>query len=165
MGTPRSGMEHEGNQARTIPGTRPLRAGTGDERPGPAPGVRARLASARDAVSEPGEYLVHEEDGELRLVRLEGEWTRIGRSLAADVRFDDPAVSRRHALLARAPDGVRIIDDRSLNGVWVNGERVEWRSLRDGDEIRVGSHVLCFLVVTAAAAEDDERELRSTIGA
>ena len=55
------------------------------------------------------------------------EWTRIGRSLAADVRFDDPTVSRRHALIVRQADGVRVLDDRSLNGVFVNGERVEWR--------------------------------------
>ena len=58
---------------------------------------------------------------------LEREWTRVGRSLAADVRFDDPTVSRRHALIVRQADGVRVLDDRSLNGVFVNGERVEWR--------------------------------------
>ena len=63
------------------------------------------------------------------IVPLEREWTRIGRSLAADVRFDDPTVSRRHALIVRQPDGVRVLDDRSLNGVFVNGERVEWRVL------------------------------------
>ena len=61
---------------------------------------------------------------------LEREWTRVGRSLAADVRFDDPTVSRRHALIVRQPDGVRVLDDRSLNGVFVNGERVEWRVAR-----------------------------------
>ena len=76
------------------------------------------------------------------------EWTRIGRSLAADVRFDDPTVSRRHALIVRQPDGVRVLDDRSLNGVFVNGERVEWSVLGDGDEILVGRHSLRFLHVT-----------------
>ena len=40
--------------------------------------------------------------------------------------------------IVRQPDGVRVLDDRSLNGVFVNGERVEWRELRDGDEIVVG---------------------------
>ena len=76
---------------------------------------------------------------------LEREWTRIGRSLAADVRFDDPTVSRRHALIVRQADGVRVLDDRSLNGVFVNGERVEWRALGDGDEIVVGRYRLHFL--------------------
>ncbi|MDP9347026.1 MAG: FHA domain-containing protein, partial [Actinomycetota bacterium] len=71
-------------------------------------------------------------------------------SLAADVRFDDPTVSRRHALIVRQPDGVRVLDDRSLNGVFVNGERVEWRVLRDTDEIVVGRYRLHFLVGTEA---------------
>ena len=78
------------------------------------------------------------------------EWTRVGRSLAADVRFDDPTVSRRHALIVRQADGVRVLDDRSLNGVFVNGERVEWRVLRDGDEIVVGRYRLHFLEAAVA---------------
>ena len=84
----------------------------------------------------------------IEIVPLNAEWTRIGRSLAADVRFDDPTVSRRHALIVRQPDGVRVLDDRSLNGVFVNGERVEWSVLGDGDEILVGRHSLRFLDVT-----------------
>ena len=74
----------------------------------------------------------------------------MGRSLAADVRFDDPTVSRRHALIVRQADGVRVLDDRSLNGVFVNGERVEWRVLCDGDEIVVGRYRLHFLEATEA---------------
>ena len=84
----------------------------------------------------------------MHTVALTREWTRIGRSLAADVRFDDPTVSRRHALIVRQPDGVRVLDDRSLNGVFVNGERIEGRLLADGDEIIVGRYRLNFLVVT-----------------
>jgi pSer/pThr/pTyr-binding forkhead associated (FHA) protein len=75
------------------------------------------------------------------------EWTRVGRSLAADVRFDDPTVSRRHALIVRQPDGVRVLDDRSLNGVFVNGARIEGQTLEDGDEILVGRYRLSFLSV------------------
>jgi pSer/pThr/pTyr-binding forkhead associated (FHA) protein len=85
-------------------------------------------------------------------VPLTREWTRIGRSLAADVRFDDPTVSRRHALLVRAPDGVRVLDDRSLNGVFVNGQRVEWSTLAHGDEILVGRYRLHFAKLEAVAA-------------
>jgi pSer/pThr/pTyr-binding forkhead associated (FHA) protein len=65
------------------------------------------------------------------------------------VRFDDPTVSRRHALIVRQADGVRVLDDRSLNGVFVNGERVEWRVLTDGDEIVVGRYRLHFLEAAA----------------
>jgi predicted nucleic acid-binding Zn-ribbon protein len=107
------------------------------------------LAAARTRIEEPGEYLLYEEDGETTLVALSREWTRVGRSLAADVRFDDPTVSRRHALLVRQSDGVRVLDDRSLNGVFVNGERVEWRVLEDGDEIVVGRYRLRFLSVAS----------------
>ena len=81
--------------------------------------------------------------------RSQREWTRIGRSLAADIRFDDPTVSRRHALIVRQPDGLRVLDDRSLNGVFVNGERVEWSTLADGDEIVIGRHHLHFVDVPA----------------
>lgn len=105
------------------------------------------LADVRAALREPGEYLVYEDGDEVRTVALTREWTRIGRSLAADVRFDDPTVSRRHALIVRAPDRVRVLDDRSMNGVFVNGERVEWSTLSDGDEILVGRHSLRFLEI------------------
>jgi hypothetical protein len=112
-------------------------------------GRDASLAQARERIEGSGEYLVYEEGDEWRTVALTREWTRIGRSLAADVRFDDPTVSRRHALIVRQPDGVRVLDDRSLNGVFVNGARVEGRTLEDGDEILVGRYLLSFLSVTA----------------
>jgi hypothetical protein len=125
---------------------------TGD-RPSPddqsEPERDALLDEARERVEQPGEYLVYEESGEWRTVALTREWTRIGRSLAADVRFDDPTVSRRHALIVRQPDGVRVLDDRSLNGVFVNGARIEGRTLEDGDEILVGRYRLSFLSVVA----------------
>ena len=111
----------------------------------------AWLAEAREAVGDTGQFLVFERDGEVRSIALEREWTRVGRSLAADVRFDDPTVSRRHALIVRQPVGVRVLDDRSLNGVFVIGERVEWRELHDGDEIVVGRYRLHYLDVLESA--------------
>jgi pSer/pThr/pTyr-binding forkhead associated (FHA) protein len=105
----------------------------------------ALLTRARGELPGPGQYLVYEDSGEPCVVALEREWTRVGRSLAADIRFDDPTVSRRHALIVRQPDGVRVLDDRSLNGVFVNSERVEWRALADGDEILVGRYRLHFM--------------------
>ena len=114
----------------------------------PAPDDReAQLAKARAELAQPGDYLSYEEGGEMRTVALSREWTRIGRSLAADLRFDDPTVSRRHALIVRQPDGVRVLDDRSLNGVFVNGARVEGKALSDGDEILVGRYRLNFFSV------------------
>jgi FHA domain/Zinc-ribbon containing domain len=107
----------------------------------------AWVERVRSELSEAGLYLAWEDGDEHCVVPLTGEWTRIGRSLAADIRFDDPTVSRRHALIVRGPDGVRVLDDRSLNGVFVNGRRVEWSALEDGDEILVGRHALRFLDV------------------
>jgi pSer/pThr/pTyr-binding forkhead associated (FHA) protein len=117
-----------------------------------APDLSVRLEQARARLEEPGDYLVYEESDELRTVALTREWTRIGRSLAADLRFDDPTVSRRHALIVHHPEGVRLLDDRSLNGVFVNGDRIDGRLLRDGDEIIVGRYRLSFLHVGAESS-------------
>ena len=106
------------------------------------------LDEIREGLHEPGQYLAYRAEGESPIAyALQREWTRIGRSLAADIRFDDPTVSRRHALIVRQPDGLRVLDDRSLTGVFVNGERVEWSTLADGDEIVIGRHHLHFMDV------------------
>ena len=138
-------------------GTLPL---TGDEAPSlpsPGPSVQERpawLQATRDGLTVPGKYLAYEESGREVVAPLAQEWTRIGRSLAADIRFDDATVSRRHALVVHQADGTRVLDDRSLNGVYVNGERVEWSPLHDEDEILVGRHSLWFLDATSVDAED-----------
>jgi pSer/pThr/pTyr-binding forkhead associated (FHA) protein len=150
---------HNYARASLFSGPRFSRGQAGDQ----TPEERAEfVAAARDGLVEPGEYLVFERDGGMQSIALEREWTRVGRSLAADVRFDDPTVSRRHALIVRQADGVRVLDDRSLNGVFVNGERVEWRELRDGDEIVVGRYRLMFLHVGAAGAGIGDARLETT---
>jgi hypothetical protein len=79
-------------------------------------------------------------------IELEEGWTRIGRSGSADVRLDDATVSRRHALVVRTPeDELRALDDRSLNGLFVNGEKVEWAPLGVGDELEIGRYRLYVL--------------------
>jgi predicted RNA-binding Zn-ribbon protein involved in translation (DUF1610 family) len=96
-----------------------------------------------------GRHLVRrDDDGEVRVFVIERGWTRIGRSSTADLRLDDPSVSRRHALIVAEPGRLlRVLDDRSLNGVFVNGERVEWSTLADGDEVVIGRHHLHFIDV------------------
>jgi predicted nucleic acid-binding Zn-ribbon protein len=110
------------------------------------------LAEARDALVREGDYLAFEDDERVRVFPLQDGWTRIGRSLSAHVRFDDPTVSRRHALLYRDDAGARILDDRSLNGVFRNGERVELAELEDGDEISIGRFSLFFISLVGATA-------------
>jgi predicted nucleic acid-binding Zn-ribbon protein len=102
------------------------------------------LDAAREAIAEPGRYLIFQDAGEVRTVAMPGESMRIGRSLSAHLRFEDPTVSRRHAVLVTESEGVRLLDDRSLNGVFVNGERVVSRVLVDGDEVVIGRYRLRF---------------------
>ena len=105
------------------------------------------LDTARERIEAPGRYLACEGPGaEPRLFTLKEGWTRIGRSGAADVRLDDATVSRRHALIVLTEDGdLRVLDDRSLNGLFVNGEQVEWAPLSDGDELEIGRYRLYVL--------------------
>jgi pSer/pThr/pTyr-binding forkhead associated (FHA) protein len=61
-------------------------------------------------------------------------------------------VSRRHALVHRDETGARVLDDRSLNGVFLNGERVDWHELEDGDEITIGAFRLYYMHVEERSA-------------
>ena len=105
------------------------------------------LAEAREGLPGSGRFLVRrEENGRVAVHEIGEGWTRIGRSVAADLRLDDPSVSRRHALIvSEGEDPIRILDDRSLNGVFVNGELVEWGRLGDGDEVTIGRYHLYLL--------------------
>src|SRR4051794_2646415 len=109
------------------------------------------LADARDAQVANGDYLAFERDDRVHVVPLQDGWTRVGRSLPAHIRFDDPTVSRRHALIHRDQTGARVLDDRSLNGVFLNGDRVDWHELDDADQIAVGAFSLYFLRVESRA--------------
>ena len=98
------------------------------------------LEAAREMLAAPGRYLaLRDDDGEIEVFPIAQGWTRIGRSATADIRLDDPSVSRRHALIvSEKPNSLRVLDDRSLNGVFLNGEIVEWGRFSDGDELAIG---------------------------
>jgi pSer/pThr/pTyr-binding forkhead associated (FHA) protein len=144
-------------------GTLPL-AGEGalpvsPETPATSADVPEWVEEAKAGLTVPGKYLAYEESSRHVVVPVQREWTRIGRSLAADVRFDDATVSRRHALIVNQADGTRVLDDRSLNGVYVNGRRVEWSPLKDGDQVVVGRHTLWFMdTATVGSAVPDPAE-------
>ena len=122
-----------------------------------AEGTPSWLDEAREALVSEGDYLAYEDDERLRVVPIQDGWTRVGRSLSAHMRFDDPTVSRRHALLYRDDSGARILDDRSLNGVFKNGERVELAELEDGDEIAVGRYRLFFITLESPRLKSASR--------
>jgi pSer/pThr/pTyr-binding forkhead associated (FHA) protein len=100
----------------------------------------------RELIGE-GHFLVYERDDEqVETFAIRRGWTRIGRSEASDICLDDPTVSRRHALIVAEPGtSLRVLDDRSLNRVFVNGAAVEWGTLRDGDRLSVGRFELYAL--------------------
>jgi predicted RNA-binding Zn-ribbon protein involved in translation (DUF1610 family) len=105
------------------------------------------LEAARAKLAGPGRYIaLRDDEGEVRVFPIAQGWTRIGRSATADIRLDDPSVSRRHALIvSERPDSLRVLDDRSLNGVFLNGEIVEWGRFADGDELAIGRFRLFVL--------------------
>jgi pSer/pThr/pTyr-binding forkhead associated (FHA) protein len=63
----------------------------------------------------------------------------LGRSRAADIRFTEPTVSRRHAALQRVDGGWILTDRSSTHGTHVNGRRIETAILADGDRVDLGS--------------------------
>ena len=104
------------------------------------------LGGIRDSIMDPGKYLAMFADGRTRVIEVDEGWSRIGRSRSADIRLDDPTVSRRHAVIVQTPEGeLRVLDDRSMNGILVNGEPVDWSPLSDGDELQVGRYTLSVI--------------------
>jgi pSer/pThr/pTyr-binding forkhead associated (FHA) protein len=94
---------------------------------------------------EPGRYIEIQGSDQTLLIGLAEDVVHVGRGLAAELRLDDVSVSRRHAIIVPRPAGARILDDRSANGTFVNGRRVQQADLSDGDVIVLGRVVLRFL--------------------
>lgn len=122
-------------------GSRTVEFAVSEERRPPA-----WLEAAQRQLSEPGYHLAIRERGEIATFPLPHGWIRIGRGSTAEICLDDPSVSRRHAIVnskeGRSP---RVLDDRSLNGVAVNGRKVEVAELEPGDELTIGHHRLYLL--------------------
>lgn len=108
---------------------------------------RVRYRGTWDEPVEPGCYIQIQGPDRTLLIPLGAEVTHIGRGLGADLHLDDVSVSRRHAVLVPGPSGHRMLDDRSLNGTFVNGRRIEQVDLRHGDVIALGRVVLRYLEV------------------
>lgn len=77
-------------------------------------------------------------------VLIERDVTRLGRSPDSDVFLNDITVSRRHAEILREGGGFVIKDAGSLNGTYVNRERVETAELASGDELQIGKFKVVF---------------------
>lgn len=84
---------------------------------------------------------------------LDSDLTTAGRHPESDIFLDDVTVSRRHAEFYRTAHGFTVRDVGSLNGTYVNRERIEEASLADGDEVQVGKFRLMFLAGRRSQAD------------
>lgn len=100
--------------------------------------------------------LVHVQGTELGRVReLKAEETLIGRATDADLWLGDDGVSRKHARLVRTGSEFVLIDLNSANGTFVQGERIERKVLKDGDQIQLGPTAIFRYSVT----DEDQKAL------
>jgi hypothetical protein len=108
---------------------------------------RVRQQAALASPSEPGRYIEIQGAEQSLHLQLGKDPLHIGRGLSAGLRLDESSVSRRHAILVPRPSGARILDDRSSNGTFVNGRRVQQADLCNGDVLVIGRVVLRYLEV------------------
>lgn len=76
---------------------------------------------------------------------LHPEVTTIGRHPESDIFLDDITVSRRHAEIKAEPGRFTVRDVGSLNGTYLNRQRIEQATLSNGDELQIGKFRLVFL--------------------
>jgi pSer/pThr/pTyr-binding forkhead associated (FHA) protein len=79
--------------------------------------------------------------------------TTLGRHPDSRVFLDDITVSRRHAEVRRTAEGYELVDVGSLNGTYLNRERVDQGQLQDGDLIQVGKFKLMFVASESGRTE------------
>lgn len=77
---------------------------------------------------------------------LEEPRTVIGRGPGAGIAFDNPTMSRQHAVIEYAGNGFRVVDLGSTNGIHVNGEPVQVADLRHGDLLEIGAQVFQLVI-------------------
>jgi len=83
---------------------------------------------------------------------LDAGRTTLGRDPDSDIFLDDVTVSRHHAVIERADDHYEVKDAGSLNGTYVDRERIETAKLGDMNELQVGRFVITFVVGGAGEA-------------
>src|SRR5882757_3237414 len=86
---------------------------------------------------------------------------KIGRATDNDIVIPDVLASRHHATLIPSPSGTEIRDNRSINGTFVNGARVDSAMLRDGDVVTIGNVDLVFAGGTLARRSETEAATRT----
>ena len=106
----------------------------------------AELAAIADLADGTGLVIVARGPNEGSTYMVDEDAVSVGRHPETSIFLDDITVSRRHSVIERTGDAFVIKDVGSLNGTYVNHDRVESGPLVDGDEIQVGRFVLIFRV-------------------
>jgi pSer/pThr/pTyr-binding forkhead associated (FHA) protein len=75
---------------------------------------------------------------------LDTDEVTAGRHPESDIFLDDVTVSRRHAVFRRTSDGYLVADVGSLNGTYVNRDRIDEVLLSGGDEVQIGKYRLVY---------------------
>jgi pSer/pThr/pTyr-binding forkhead associated (FHA) protein len=83
---------------------------------------------------------------------LDKEVTTAGRGPDSDIFLDDVTVSRRHATFTRTATGFEVADVGSLNGTYLNRERIESGAVGNGDEVQIGKFRLMFFTSFAGGS-------------
>jgi hypothetical protein len=115
--------------------------------PGEVGGGAEEISIALDEIPDgAGVLLVKRGPGAGSRFVLDADSTSAGRHPASDIFLDDVTVSRRHAEIVRQGDGFAVRDVGSLNGTYVNRERIDAeQALANGDELQIGRFKLVFL--------------------
>jgi hypothetical protein len=106
---------------------------------------------------EPGRYIEVQGPDQALLIPLGEEVLHVGRGLSAGLHLDDSSVSHRHAIMVPNASGMQILDDRSLNGTFVNGRRIERAELQHGDVVAIGRFELRYIETDAVRANRGAR--------
>jgi pSer/pThr/pTyr-binding forkhead associated (FHA) protein len=107
----------------------------------------AFIATSDEFDGEYGVLVVHQGAKAGSRIVLDSDLTTAGRHPDSDLFLDDITVSRRHAEIRRSADGTyEVSDTGSLNGTYLNRERIEHAALRSGDELQIGKFKLVFLL-------------------
>lgn len=85
---------------------------------------------------------------------LDTDLVTVGRHPDSDIFLDDITVSRRHATFTRVGTGHQIADLGSLNGTYVNRDRIDTEvTLASGDEVQIGKYRLIYITRAAGIAK------------
>jgi hypothetical protein len=130
----------------------PVRHHEPDDRPPLAPEERAAVRAL-----PPGSALLIAHSGPNAGARflLDSDTTTAGRHPDADIFLDDVTVSRKHVQFVRTPEGFEVVDTGSLNGTYVNQDRVDNVLLKNGSEVQIGKFRLTYYLSPARAAGQD----------